>query len=71
MADIIRLRSSNVANVVVWETSANGVNWNPEYVETAAIPIDALRIAVSAGTTKSVAAPGAAVFDSVLVELKR
>ena len=65
-----RLRTSKVADVVVWETSANGVSWNPEYVETATIAIDALRIAVSAGTTKSVTAPGTAVFDDVRVEPK-
>lgn len=66
----LRLRSSNVANVVVWETSRDGVNWNPEYVETATIPLSSLRIAVSAGTENSAAVPAKAVFEKVVVERK-
>ncbi|MGZ5442214.1 MAG: hypothetical protein ACXW31_07780 [Thermoanaerobaculia bacterium] len=45
-------------------------SWNPEYVETATIPLASLRIAVSAGTVKSPAAPGKAVFEKVVVERK-
>ncbi len=66
----LRLRTSSVAPVVVWETSADGANWNPEYVETASIQVTALRIALSAGTTKSVPSSGPATFDSVIVERK-
>jgi len=65
----LRLRSSNIAEVVVWETSADGKNWNPEYVETAAIDLSHLRIALSAGTTKRIESPGTAVFDNVIVEM--
>src|SRR6185436_7021924 len=64
----LRLRTSKVAPVTVWETSVDGKNWTPEYVETAQIPLTALRIALSAGTTKSIATPGIAVFDNVVVE---
>jgi len=67
----LRLRTSSVAPVVVWETSADGSNWNPEYVETATIKLASLRIALSAGTTKRIESTGAAVFDNVLVEQKR
>jgi hypothetical protein len=66
----LRLRTSNVAPVVAWETSADGTNWNPEYVETTTIDISALHIALSAGTTKSVDSPTAAIFDNVIVERK-
>jgi hypothetical protein len=55
---------------VVWETSADSVNWNPEYVETVGLDLTALRIALSAGTTKSTAVTGPAAFDSVTVERK-
>lgn len=65
----LRLRSSNVAPVVVWETSADGRNWNAEYVETTGLDRRSLRIALSAGTTKSSAA-GPASFDGVIVEAK-
>jgi len=65
----LRLRTSNVAPVVVWETSADGKSWNPEYVETSTMNLSAVRIALSAGTTKS-ASPGSAAFDSVVVERK-
>lgn len=66
----LRLRTSSVAPVVVWETSADGRNWTPGYVETATIRLDALRIALSAGTAKRVSSPGAAIFDNVIVELQ-
>jgi hypothetical protein len=65
----LRLRASNVAPVVMWETSADGSSWIPEYAETVSINLAALRIALSAGTTKS-SATGAAAFDSVIVERK-
>jgi hypothetical protein len=67
----LRLRTSNVAPVVVWETSSDGSNWNPEYVETAMIKLASLRIALSAGTTKRAESAGASVFDNVIVEQKR
>jgi hypothetical protein len=66
----LRLRMSNVASVIVWETSADGASWNPQYVETANIAVSALRIALSAGTTKSTPIAGPAEFDSVIVERK-
>lgn len=65
----LRLRTSKVAPVVVWETSADGTSWNPEYVETSSLDLRALHIALSAGTTKS-ASPRPAAFGSVLVERK-
>jgi hypothetical protein len=65
----LRLRTSNVAPVVVWETSADGTNWNPEYVETESTHVSAVRIVLSAGTTRS-AATEAAAFDNVVVEGK-
>jgi hypothetical protein len=65
----LRLRTSNVAPVVVWETSADGTNWNPECVETESTRVSAVRIVLSAGTTRS-AATEAATFDNVLVERK-
>jgi hypothetical protein len=64
----LRLRATEIAHIIVWETSADGVKWNMPYVETAAIPINGLRIALSAGTTKRVASPGTALFDGVTVE---
>lgn len=66
----LRLRVSDVASVVVWESSADGTNWKPEYVETPAITISALRIALSAGTADSTASVGAATFGRVKVERK-
>jgi hypothetical protein len=65
----LRLRTSNVAPVVVWETSADGTNWNPEYVETESTRVSAVRIVLSAGTTRS-ATTEAAAFDNVIVEGK-
>lgn len=65
----LRLRTSNVAPVIVWETSADGRSWNPEYVETTDLDRSALRIVLSAGTTKRSAA-GPASFGSVVVEGK-
>jgi hypothetical protein len=67
----LRLRTSSVAPVVVWETSADGIAWNPEYVETASVRLTSLRIALSAGTTKPTASGTAARFDRVLVERKQ
>ncbi|HEV7486734.1 MAG TPA: hypothetical protein VGQ65_13745 [Thermoanaerobaculia bacterium] len=66
----LRLRTSNVAPVVVWETSSDGTNWNPEYVETESTRVSAVRIVLSAGTTRS-AATEAASFDNVVVEGKQ
>jgi hypothetical protein len=66
----LRLRTSSVAPVVVWETSADGTNWNPEYVETESARVSAVRIVLSAGTTKSNATEAAA-FDNVIVERKQ
>ncbi|HWW60992.1 MAG TPA: hypothetical protein VN181_06470, partial [Thermoanaerobaculia bacterium] len=66
----LRLRMSNVAPVVVWETSTDGTSWTPGYVETASINITALKIALSAGTTTSVRTAGAATFARVSVERK-
>jgi hypothetical protein len=57
--------------VVVWETSSDGVSWNPEYVETAAIPVGALHLFISAGAEQGVAATGDAAFGSVTVEAAR
>lgn len=65
----LRLRTSKVAPVVVWETSAEGTNWNPQYVETSRIGLNALHIALSAGRQGDGAA-GAAAFESVRVEAK-
>jgi hypothetical protein len=67
----LRLRTSNVAAVVVWETSADGEHWTPQYVEKEGISVKALHIALSAGTTASAASTGPAVFDNVVVERKR
>lgn len=67
----LRVRTSSVAAVVVWETSADGINWNPEYVETSSMKLSALRIALSAGTTHAIATTGAAQFDNVTVEVRR
>jgi hypothetical protein len=64
----LRLRKSKLASVVVWETSADGRSWNPEYVETTPLELTALRIVLSAGTKKSIATRGAATFGSVTVE---
>ena len=66
----LRLRTSDVAPVVVWETSADGTNWNPEYVETESVPMSAVYIVLSAGTTTS-SATDSASFDDVLVERKQ
>ena len=66
----LRLRTSNVAPVVVWETSSDGTNWNPEYVETESTRVSAVRIVLSAGTTRS-AATEAASFHNVVVEGKQ
>ena len=65
----LRVRTSSVAPVVVWETSADGTNWNPEYVETENSHAGAVYIVLSAGTTRSTAAE-ASVFGEVLVEGK-
>jgi hypothetical protein len=64
----LRLRMSSVAPLIVWETSGDGASWTSEYVETSNIPVSALRIALSAGTTKSTPFSGPAEFDSVTVE---
>jgi hypothetical protein len=67
----LRLRRSNVAPVVVWETSADGRAWNPTRVETLTIPTTPLRIALSAGTSRSAESPGTAAFGSLVVEKKQ
>jgi hypothetical protein len=64
----LRLRMTDVVHIIVWETSADGIRWNAEYVETGSIALDALRIALSAGTTKRVDTPGAAAFEGITVE---
>jgi hypothetical protein len=66
----LRLRTSDIAPVVVWETSADGTNWNPEYVETESVRMSAVRIVLSAGTIKSNATEAAA-FAGVIVERKQ
>lgn len=66
-----RVRTSSVAPVAVWETSPDGSTWNPEYVETLGIPVTMIYVAVSAGTTKPIASTSAAMFDAVIVELRR
>lgn len=63
----LRLRRSQRLPVVAWETSADGHNWTPQYVETAAIKLNDLRIALSAGSTGR-AEVGAAAFGGVVVE---
>ena len=64
----LRLRPGTVAAVVVWETSADGRNWVPEFVATPEISVSSLRVALSAGTLKAVPVPGSAAFDNFLVE---
>lgn len=66
----VRLRMSDVAPVVMWETSANGTAWDAQYLETPRIQVKAVRIALSAGTSKAVDAAGKTFFDNVLVERK-
>lgn len=67
----LRLRTSSVAAVIVWETSPDGTTWNPEYVETASIKLTPLRIALSAGSTRAISTSSAAQFDNVTVETRR
>jgi hypothetical protein len=64
----LRLRVSRVAPTIVWETSSDGQNWTPEYVETHRFAVRALHVVLSAGTVKPVAAPGSAAFNVVAVE---
>jgi hypothetical protein len=64
----LRLRTSGVGAVLVWETSGDGVNWSPEYVETSAMRLTSLHVVLSAGTTRPIARDSLAIFDNVLVE---
>jgi hypothetical protein len=66
----LRLRSSGVANLLVWETSADGKTWSVEYAATPEMVLSGVRIALSAGTESPVATPGAAAFDNFSVELR-
>jgi hypothetical protein len=64
----LRLRPGTVAAVVVWETSPDGQSWTPEFVATPEIMVNALRVALSSGTTRTVSVPGSAAFDNFIVD---
>ena len=64
----LRLRPGTVAAVVVWETSADGKYWTPEFVAQPDIRISAVHVALSAGTPHAVSVPGSAEFDDFLVD---
>jgi hypothetical protein len=66
----LRLRQSDVAAVVVWETSPDGISWTPLYVETTGINVSALHIVLSGGTRKSIPSSSTATFAGVTVERK-
>jgi len=67
----LRVRTSSVAPVVVWETSSDGTSWTPHYVETSTISLSALHIALAAGTNKPRMRSGSTAFAGVSVEAKQ
>jgi len=66
----LRIRASDVAPTVVWESSANGRSWTLEHVQTHTIPISSLHVALSAGTTTAGNARGTAIFEGLKLEPK-
>jgi hypothetical protein len=62
-----RIRHDAGADTVIFETSPDSVTWTTLNSVVRAIPITALRVELCAGTFKSEAAPGRAIFDDVLV----
>ena len=67
----LRLRVSDDVPVIVWETSANGTKWTPQYLESLQTNVSTVRVGLSAGTDDPVDDPGEARFDNVRVESKQ
>lgn len=67
----LRLRKSDVANLVVWETSPDGNTWSVQYAESPEVAFAGMQAVLSAGTASAVSGGGSAVFDNFILEVKR
>ncbi len=63
-----RLRHDRPNDRIIFETSADGASWSVRRAVPRQIPIKGLAVELNAGTPASVAAPGTAIFDSLLLE---
>jgi hypothetical protein len=52
---------------ILWETSPDGETWTSLRIEPRPLPVDGLRVELSAGTWQSEGAPGRAIFDDVRI----
>lgn len=59
-----RFRYDALVNQLLWETSADNQLWTIEQEVPPAVDIDALYVAIDAGTDRETKTPGIAVFDS-------
>jgi hypothetical protein len=62
------LRHDRAANEVSFETSADGRAWTRRRVVARPFPLSAVKVELGAGSSASVADPGAAFFDNFLLE---
>jgi glucose/arabinose dehydrogenase len=63
-----RFRHEPAGNLIVFETSPDGTNWNVQRSTASRMPITALRVELSAGTFGGVSGPGTAIFDNFKLE---
>ncbi len=58
-----RFRHSVALNTLLWETSADGANWNVVHAATPTLPLSSVTIEMSAGTEQPAAEGGVSIFD--------
>ena len=63
----LRLRHDSLDRII-WETSADGINWTARRTQQRALSITALNIELQAGTYQSEKSPGKAIFDNFTLE---
>ena len=62
-----RFRQDLLTNQVIFETSPNGINWNDRRSITRRIPLNATRIELSAGSSRSIPVSPQSIFDNLAV----
>jgi DNA-binding beta-propeller fold protein YncE len=63
-----RIRHDAASDTILFQTSSNGQSWTTWRTVPRQLALTAMKVELSAGTWKSVSAPGKAIFDNLAVE---
>jgi uncharacterized protein (TIGR03437 family) len=63
-----RIRHEAISDMIIFETSADGVNWVTQRSVSRQLSLSALRVELDAGTYEPTSTPGTAIFDNFILD---